>query len=157
MSTDNKHIAISVITTILLIAALLCAMSCDKCPTEPEFPEFRIEISADFVGASRVRLLVSVSDSGDVREVWKSSGTEKSLANINFRNRHLLVTDLSLIRQPPINTKALSIMMGKEIDSSEVIKSDEPLIRASTNWKWTNIPVGIYWQLLADVFYVSED
>ena len=62
---SDKLKAIPTMTTILLIAALLCAMSCKECPTEPDYS---ISMSTDFIGASVVRFQISISDSGDVRD-----------------------------------------------------------------------------------------
>lgn len=155
MSTDNKHIAISVITTILLIAALLCAMSCDKCPTEPEFPEFRIEISADFVGASRVRLLVSVSDSGDVREFGIKRNGEV-VSKYQLSGKDTLVTDVTANPATAYQYKGVIYYDGKEIDSSEVINLTT-LDTTSHELEWTIFRFGYIGSYLRDVFIVSED
>lgn len=155
MSTDNKHIAISVITTILLIAALLCAMSCDKCPTEPEFPEFRIEISADFVGASRVRLLVSVSDSGDVREFGiKRNGEVISKSQI--AGKDTLITDITAEPATAYQYQGVVYYDRKEINASEVITLTT-LDTTSHEVDWKIQKIGWLSSYLRDVFIISED
>ncbi|MDD5061839.1 MAG: hypothetical protein PHN44_06115 [Candidatus Marinimicrobia bacterium] len=155
MSTDNKHIAISVITTVLLIAVLLFAISCEKCPTEPELPEFRIDISADYVGATRVRLSVSISDSGEVREFGiKRNGEEVSRHQLSGSDT--LITDVTANPATAYQYKGVIYYDGKEIDSSEVINLTT-LDTTSHEVEWTIFRFGYIGSYLRDVFIVSED
>ncbi|HPN74916.1 MAG TPA: hypothetical protein PK386_06460, partial [Candidatus Marinimicrobia bacterium] len=118
MSSDNNLKVKTVMSIILLISILLCAMSCRECPTEPE--EYAIDISADFVGASRVRLLVSVSDSGDVREFGiKRNGEVISKSQI--AGKDTLITDITAEPATAYQYQGVVYYDRKEINASEVI------------------------------------
>ncbi|MFA4921790.1 MAG: hypothetical protein WC611_06665 [Candidatus Neomarinimicrobiota bacterium] len=62
MSSDNNLKAKTAMTTILLIAVLICAMSCKECPTEPDYEvDF---FTLDYAGPSFVSLAFGISGSG---------------------------------------------------------------------------------------------
>jgi len=63
MSSDNNLKAKNAMTTILLIAVLICAMSCKECPSEPDYD---IYLTVEDVFSTSVVLSVTLPDSGDV-------------------------------------------------------------------------------------------
>ncbi len=153
MSSDNNLKVKTVMSIILLISILLCAMSCRECPTEPE--EYAIDISADFVGASRVRLLVSVSDSGDVREFGiKRNGEVISKSQI--AGKDTLITDITAEPATAYQYQGVVYYDRKEINASEVITLTT-LDTTSHEVEWTIFRFGYIGSYLRDVFIVSED
>ncbi|HPI27158.1 MAG TPA: hypothetical protein PLS75_01635, partial [Candidatus Marinimicrobia bacterium] len=153
MSSDNNLKVKTVMSIILLISILLCAMSCRECPTEPE--EYAIDISADFVGASRVRLLVSVSDSGDVREFGiKRNGEVISKSQI--AGKDTLITDITAEPATAYQYQGVVYYDRKEINASEVITLTT-LDTTSHEVDWKIQKIGWLSSYLRDVFIISED
>ena len=152
MPSDNNLKAKALILTILLIF-VVCTISCWECPTEPE--EYAIDISADFVGATRVRLSVSISDSGEVREFGiKRNGTV--IVKDKLSGSDTLITDVTANPATAYQYKGVIYYDGKEIDSSEVINLTT-LDTTSHEVEWTIFRFGYIGSYLRDVFIISED
>ena len=64
MPSDNNLKAKTVMSIILLLSVLLCAMSCKECPTEQ--PDYDIYLTVEDILCTSVVLNVTLPDSGDV-------------------------------------------------------------------------------------------
>ncbi|MFA4907672.1 MAG: hypothetical protein WC602_05370 [archaeon] len=155
MPSDNNLKAKTAMFTIFLIVATVLAMSCKECPTEPE--EYAIDISADFVGASRVRLLVSVSDSGDVRDFGiKRDGVVITRGQLSGKDT--LITDSTV--KPATDYQYQGIVFDDEnvIDRSETI--DVTTLDTTSHeieWKIERFGCTYVGSHLRDVCIISED
>ncbi|MCK9560935.1 MAG: hypothetical protein M0R44_10865 [Candidatus Marinimicrobia bacterium] len=107
------------------------------------------------MGATRVRLSVSISDSGEVREFGiKRNGEEVSRHQLSGSDT--LITDVTANPATAYQYKGVIYYDGKEIDSSEVINLTT-LDTTSHEVEWTIFRFGYIGSYLRDVFIISED
>ncbi|MCK9560934.1 MAG: hypothetical protein M0R44_10860 [Candidatus Marinimicrobia bacterium] len=148
---DNLK-AISTMTTILLIAVLICAMSCRECPTEPDYS---ISFSTDFIGASMVRFQISIPDSGDVREFGiKRDGI--LIIEGQFSGKDTLITDATAEPATSYQYQGVVYRNGDVSDYSEKIDVTT-LDTTSHDIEWTTYRYGYLGSYLRDVCIISED
>ncbi len=151
--SDYNPKAKNAIFTIFLILTTVLAISCKECPTEPD--GYSIDISADFVGASRVRLLVSVSDSGDIREFGiKRNGT--TIINGQLSGKDTLITDNTAEPATSYQYQGVVYRNGEVSDCSETIEVTT-LDTTSHEVEWTISRFGYIGSYLRDVCIISED
>jgi len=156
MSSDNnlkaKTVPIKSGTTTLLIAALLCAMSCKECPTEPDYS---ISMSTDFIGASMVRLQISIPDSGDVRDFGiKRDGI--LIIEGQLASKDTLITDATAEPATSYQYQGMVYRNGDVSDYSEKIDVTT-LDTTSHDIEWTTYRYGYLGSYLRDVCIISED
>ncbi|MDD5764969.1 MAG: hypothetical protein PHW79_01775 [Candidatus Marinimicrobia bacterium] len=153
MPSDYNPKAKTATFTIFLILATILTMSCKECPTEPD--GYSIDISADFVGASRVRLLVSVSDSGNVREFGiKRDGAV--IVKCQLSGKDTLITDNSVEPATAYQYEGIVYNNDEISDHSEPIEVTT-LDTTSHEIEWTISRFGYIGSYLRDVCIISED
>lgn len=151
--SDYNPKAKNAIFTIFLILTTVLAISCKECPTEPD--GYSIDISADYVGASRVRLLVSVSDSGDVREFGiKRNGV--IIFKSQLSDKDTLITDDSVEPATTYQYEGIVYSDDEISDHSEPIEVTT-LDTTSHEIEWTISRFGYIGSYLRDVCIISED
>jgi len=152
MPSDNNLKAKTTMTAILLIAALLCAMSCRECPTEPDYS---ISFSTDFVGASVVRFQLCISDSGDVRDFGiKRDGI--LIIEGQLSGKDTLITDATAEPATSYQYQGVVYRDGNVSDYSEKIDVTT-LDTTSHEVEWTTYRYGYLGSYLRDVCIISED
>lgn len=118
MRSDNNLKAKTIMTAILLIAALLCAMSCRECPTEPENPD--LFLSAPYVETSIVWLKISSSDSTSRKPFIVQRDTTVMLES-SFHGKDTLIADRTVQPNTTYTYTLNYVNHGKIQDETESV------------------------------------
>jgi len=148
---SDKLKAIPTMTTILLIAALLCAMSCKECPTEPDY---NIYLSAEDVFSTSVVLSITLPDSGDV-SAFALDRDDSTVATYTCSDDDTLIIDEGLTPNTDYIYRVRFLKDGKTKSESDPVSvhTMDTTSHDISNWEIDTLGIsgGIY-----DLWIVSE-
>jgi len=159
MPSDNnlkaKTVPIKSGTTILLIAALLCAMSCRECPTEPDIPD--LSLTAPYVETSIVWLKISSPDSTSRKSFIVQRDTVVVLES-SFRGKDTLIADRTVQPNTSYSYTLNRVDHGKIMDETESV-TVTTLDISSSDFSWEVYRFGVSGQenWLRGVSIVNEN
>ncbi|MDD5061835.1 MAG: fibronectin type III domain-containing protein, partial [Candidatus Marinimicrobia bacterium] len=152
MSSNNNLKAKTAMTTILLIAVLICAMSCKECPAEPDYD---IYLTVEDVFSTSVVLSVTLPDSGDV-SVFALDRDDSTVATYNCNDDDTLIIDEGLTPNTDYLYRVRFLKDGKTKAESDPVSVHtlDTTSHTISNWDIDTLGIsgGIY-----DLWIVSED
>lgn len=149
---SNKRI----IFKLFLLLFALYPISCKDCTTEPpENPDYDIQLSVIEFAPTYVRLSVSISDSGSIRQYALQRDSEMVVTDTLFGKDTILV-DSELEPSTTYQYRLLIQDQGKTIDSSEPLTIITPELSEHIFSNWDIQTIGGNNSSLNDIFYVNE-
>jgi hypothetical protein len=152
MPSDNNLKAKITVTTILLIAALLCTMSCRECPTEPDYD---IYLSPEDVFSTSVVLNVTLPDSGDV-SAFALDRDDSTVATYTCYDDDTLIVDEDLTPNTDYIYRVRFLKDGKTKSESDPV-SVHTMDTTSHDFTWEIDTLGNYGSYLKDAWIVDEN
>lgn len=145
------------ISKLILLLFVLYPISCKDCTTEPtDNPDYDIQLSAIESAPTYIRLSVSISDSGSVRQYALQRDSEMVVTDTLFGKDTILV-DSELEPSTSYQYRLLIQDKGKTIDSSEPLTIITPELSEHTFSSWDIQTIGGNNSSLNDIFYVDEN
>jgi|GEM_PF-129538 len=155
-SDSNRQMPI-ISFIFLSILIVLLAFSCKECPTEsPENPDYDIQLSVIELAPTYVRLSVSISDSGSVRQFALQRDSVVVVSDTLFGKDTILI-DNELEPSTTYQYRILIRNKGKTIDTSEPFPVLTPELSEHYVYNWDINTLGNNNSYLNDVFIVDEN
>ncbi|MBU1065426.1 hypothetical protein KKC74_11580 [bacterium] len=142
---------------LFLLLFVLYPISCKDCTTEPpENPDYDIQLSVIESAPTYVRLSVSISDSGCVRQYALQRDSVMVMSDTLFGKDTILI-DSDLEPSTTYQYRILIQNKGKTIDASEPIPVLTPELSGHYVYSWDIDTLGDDNSHLNDVFIVDEN
>ncbi|MBU0712415.1 hypothetical protein KKA87_10935 [bacterium] len=142
---------------LFLLLFVLYPISCKDCTTEPpENPDYDIQLSVIESAPTYVRLSVSISDSGCVRQYALQRDSVMVMSDTLFGKDTILI-DSDLEPSTTYQYRILIRNKGKTIDASEPFPVLTPELSEHYVYNWDIDTIGDYNSYLNDVFIVDEN
>jgi len=152
MSFNDNLKAKTTMTTILLIAALLCAISCKECPTEPDY---NIYLTAEDVFCTSVVMNVTLPDSGDV-SAFALDRDDSTVATYTCYDDDTLIIDEGLTPDNDYIYRVRFMKDGKTKSESDPV-AVHTMDTTSHYFIWEIDTLGNYGSYLKDTWIVDEN